>query len=155
MIFALTGVDRISKILVVRHMEYLEKIPLVPGVFQLFHTRNEGAAFGILQNHRWIFMSVTAVFIVVAIVFLMTGRIKNKLFTFSMLLIISGGIGNMIDRVRLGYVVDFFDFCLIKFAIFNVADSFISVGAVLLAVYMLFFLPPSKKTGGEEIEHNG
>jgi signal peptidase II len=128
----------------------IRSLALWEGVFHLTYVENRGAAFGMLSNHRWVFMILSTMAILGLSVYLFWGRSyladKNEdgsypilpLFTgLSLAMVISGGIGNMIDRIWLGYVVDFFDFTLIDFAVFNVADCFVTVGAVLLAVSLL------------------
>jgi signal peptidase II len=100
---------------------------------------NRGAAFGMFSESRWVFMSASVIFIAVLIYVLKTVKIDNKLFNISVALILGGGIGNMIDRVFLGYVVDFIEFTFMDFAVFNIADSAISIGSVCLAVYFIFF----------------
>jgi len=113
---------------------------LWPKVFNLLYIENRGAAFGILQNSRWFFVGITSIVIIAATVYLIKER-KNStwLFKISTAMIIGGAIGNLIDRIATGIVIDFFYFELINFAVFNVADSFVTVGAILLGIYILFF----------------
>lgn len=112
-------------------MELSETIPLMEGVFHITSHRNRGAAFGILQDARWFFIVITII-VVAGIVWYMQ-RIKDEKGTLLALSFILGGaVGNFIDRLLQGEVVDFFDFRLINFAIFNVADSFIVIGVILL-----------------------
>lgn len=131
-------VDQISKWLAVVHLKGNLSFPLWEGVLHFTYLENTGAAFGILKGNRWVFMSVSIIAIAGMLLFLIKYRPKNKLIAISISLIISGGIGNMIDRILLGYVVDFIDFALINFAIFNLADSWVCIGAALLIIYMIF-----------------
>ena len=112
---------------------------LWPDVFSLTLVENRGAAFGMLQGGRWFFIAVTIVVIAVVIVYSIISRKKTSwLFKVSTAMIIGGAIGNLIDRIDAGVVLDFFYFELINFAVFNVADSFVTVGAVLLGISILF-----------------
>ena len=142
--------DQLTKHLTMIYMWYdfaLEKgqsIPLIENVLHLTRVHNTGMAFGMMdeKNERWVFMVVSSVAIV-GILGYMIYRIyiKKKPFhwaaALALSLIVGGGIGNMIDRTVLGYVVDMIDFRLINFAVFNVADSFVCIGAGLLMVYMI------------------
>ena len=112
-----------------------------------------GAAFGMMKNSRWIFLVISFVAIIGIIIYLIKFAPKNRLCQLSLAFILGGGIGNMIDRLALGYVVDFIDFRLINFAVFNVADSFVCVGAALLIVYVLFI--DGKENKKSEVEKNG
>ena len=109
------------------------------GVTEVLHftyVENRGMAFGLLSDHRWVFMvfSVIGIGALAAYLYFFA---KSKLSRISLGLIIAGGIGNMIDRTVLGYVVDMIDFRLINFAVFNVADSFVCVGAGLMVLYLI------------------
>lgn len=132
--------DQVTKYLVVANMELYESIEVIPGVFRFTYIQNRGAAFGSLDEHRWIFMVLSTVAIVAIIAFLFWKKPQNKLLLTSLILITGGGIGNMIDRIYLGYVIDFLDFCAfpeIWMWVFNVADSFVCIGAGLLALWMI------------------
>ena len=144
------ALDQLSKLLAVRFLSTRATLPLWEGVLHLTYVENRGAAFGMLKNHRWVFLVFSTVAICALAVYLFRGisylSEKREDGTYpslsplggvSLSLIVSGGIGNMIDRVFLGYVVDFIDVRLINFAVFNVADSFVTVGAVLLALHLL------------------
>ena len=129
--------DQLTKWLAVTLLQGNPSVPIIPEVFQLTYLENPGAAFGMLQNNRWVFLIVSTVGILAVLLYLLIKRPTSKLLCLSLSFIVGGGIGNMIDRVLLGYVVDFFDFCLINFAIFNVADSFVCVGAGILALWVI------------------
>lgn len=126
--------DQLTKWLAVVYLQGEPSFPLWKGVLHLTFVKNEGAAFGILSNHRWVFMLVSTVAIIGLTVYLFRFCRMDKWAKVSFAMMIGGGIGNMIDRVLLGYVVDFIDFTLINFAVFNVADSFVTVGAGILIV---------------------
>ena len=129
--------DQLTKWLAVIFLEGEASFPLWQDVFHLTFVKNPGAAFGMLSNSRWVFMIVSTVAIAGVLFYLIKYRPKNKWLVVALSMIVGGGIGNMIDRVCLGYVVDFFDFTLINFAVFNVADSFVCVGAGILIVYLI------------------
>lgn len=136
-ILGAVGLDQLTKLLAVRYLEPIGSYPLWQNVLHLTFVKNEGAAFGMLSNHRWVFMVFSTIAIVGLSVYLFRFCKENKWVKVALAMIIGGGIGNMIDRIALGYVVDFVDFTLIHFAVFNVADSFVSVGAVMLAIWFL------------------
>lgn len=108
--------------------------PFFPPVFSLTYIRNYGAAFSILQNQQWFFTLVTIVVVGGAIGYLIKQIRGSWVLLLSLTLIISGGIGNFIDRIRLGYVVDMVHLDFMDFAIFNVADSYLTIGVLLLMV---------------------
>ena len=115
------------------------EVVVIPHLFNFCYVENTGAAFGILKDHRWVFMTLSVFLLVFVFMFLIKSGIKHKLFIFSASLILGGGIGNMIDRVFLGYVIDFIKVTFIDFPVFNIADSAVVIGAILLAIYFLFF----------------
>lgn len=129
--------DQLTKLLAVTHLKGKPSFVLIDGVFQFTYHENPGAAFGILSNERWVFLVISTVAIIAVFIFMFYKKNMPMLWLFSLSLIVSGGIGNMIDRIALGYVVDFLDFCLINFAVFNVADSFVTVGAGLMIIALV------------------
>ena len=149
------AMDQFSKYVINQTIPINQSSELIPGFFSLQHVRNEGAAMGILDGQRWIFMTFTVVIIVAAVLFLLSGKVKNRWGILSISMIIGGGIGNMIDRVFLGEVIDFFAFNFwgFEFWIFNVADIFVTCGTFLLALYILLSSDfDSKKDVNEDIE---
>ncbi len=140
LIIAFIYLDQLSKYLAVIYLKGGESFPIIKNVLHLTYVENEGAAFGMLKDHRWIFMIISSVAIIGLFVYLVKNYKASRLQSVALTMIIAGGIGNMIDRVALGYVVDFIDFTLINFAIFNVADSFVCVGVGLLIIYLLMTL---------------
>ena len=150
--------DQITKLLAVKYLSESDTYPLIRDVFHFTYVENRGAAFGMLADHRWVFLIFSTLAIVALGIYLFRGvsyfSEKREDGTYpplaplggvALALIVAGGIGNMIDRLALGYVVDFLDFTLIDFAVFNVADSYVTVGAVLLALHLLLPLFPKKK----------
>ena len=143
--------DQITKILVVKFIPLDSTVPLIRDVLHLTHIRNVGAAFGMLGGHRWVFIILSTVTIIAISLYLYLGHAENKLYAVSLSMIISGGIGNMIDRLALGYVVDFIDFRAFDFWkwIFNGADSFVCVGAGLLILALILDVIKEYKTTGK------
>ena len=135
--------DQLTKLLVSGGMALGDTIPILKDVLHITYVRNTGAAFGMLADRRWVFLVISTVTILALAVFLLRTSSRDPLLIVSLSMILSGGIGNMIDRLALGYVVDFIDFRLINFAVFNGADSFVCVGAALLFLAVLF--EPKKK----------
>lgn len=134
------GLDQLSKYLVVANMELHESVDIIPGVLRFTYIQNDGAAFGSMDDKRWIFMVLSTVAIIGILVYLFWKKPQNKLLLSSLILITGGGIGNMIDRVALGYVIDFIDFCAfpkIWMWVFNIADSCVCIGAGLLALWLI------------------
>jgi signal peptidase II len=147
--------DQLSKILVVSNLDYIkekEPITLIKHLINLTYTENRGAAFGMLDEHRWVFMSVSVIAIVGVLVYLFGFCKEGWTFQIGLSLIISGGIGNMIDRVALGYVVDMLEFDFMEFAIFNVADSFICIGAGLVILMLIIELVKESKKNDKNQE---
>lgn len=131
--------DQLSKWLTVINLDLYGTFPLIEDVFHFTYVRNTGAAFSIFNkpDERWIFMSISTVAIVALSVYLWKKRNDSKLLCIALSFIVGGGIGNMVDRCLLGYVIDMLDFRLINFAIFNVADSFVCVGVGLFALQVI------------------
>jgi len=130
--------DRVSKYLAVTYLKSIDSITILDGIFSLTYVENRGAAFGILQNQRWLFIVLTILICMVMIYCLTFNKIENLILRISLSMILSGAIGNLIDRIKQGYVVDMFHFTFIDFPVFNVADSFIVIGTILLGYYIIF-----------------
>ncbi len=139
MIFGLI-LDQGSKWLAETRLSQTDTIPLIKGVFHLTYTRNTGAAFSILRNQQMLLIIITsAVMLMLALwLFRLVPQQGNGALKIALMFILSGGIGNLIDRIRLNYVIDLFDFRLINYPIFNVADCLIVVGTILLGWLILF-----------------
>lgn len=136
-IVALIALDQWVKFEIVKNIQLGEVKPFLPKILSLTYLRNTGAAFSILENQQWLFAVITLVVIGAAIWYL-SKHIKGSVWLLSALsLIIAGGIGNFIDRMRQGFVVDMFQLDFINFAIFNVADSYLTIGVLVLIVMML------------------
>jgi signal peptidase II len=148
-------VDQFTKWLAVKFLIPVGSVSLIRfgdvQVLNLTYVENRGAAFGMLKNAPWVFNTVSVVAIILMLGYLFLGHADSKLSAIAIAMMVSGGIGNMIDRVTLHYVVDFIDFRLINFAVFNGADSFVCVGAGLLVLALILELKAeAKKMQGQE-----
>ncbi len=112
-------------------------IPVIQNVFHLTYVENRGAAFSLLQNKIWLFVVLTVVILAAIVFAIRTNRIKTLFGKWSLYTIASGAVGNLLDRVMRGFVVDLFDFRLIHFPVFNVADILVCVGGVMFMVYVM------------------
>lgn len=130
--FILVILDQMSKYWIVSNISQGEIKPFLPGIFSLTYLQNYGAAFSILQNQQMFFLVITICFIGFAINFFIKSKDHQVFTRTGILLIIAGGVGNFIDRLRLGYVVDMINLDFMDFAIFNLADSYLSVGVLIL-----------------------
>ena len=152
----LVVIDQITKNLAVKNLRDAPKNNFIPYVFNLVYTENEGAAWGIFSDQRWIFISISFIAIIMLTAALFYYAKEHKLLCISVTLILAGGIGNMIDRLRLGYVVDFIQFAFFTaFPIFNGADSYVTVGGIMMICYIIFkkdnvFFKDKKKTEKNE-----
>lgn len=134
---AFVALDQLTKWLVLMLLKPVGPVTLIPGFLRLTYLENRGAAFGSLSEHRWIFMTFSTIAIVAVIVYLLRFAENNRLLRWALALMIGGGVGNMIDRVVLGYVIDFIDFCGVWSYIFNVADSCVCIGVGILILYTI------------------
>ena len=136
----ITVADQVTKWLVVENIPLFGRVDVLPGIVHLTYVQNTGAAFSAFQGMQWLFALVFLVFTVVII-----WEFSKKRMAFTTLerwclnAVYAGGLGNMIDRLRLGYVVDMIEVEFIRFPVFNVADCFITCGCILLMVHLFFF----------------
>lgn len=137
----LVALDQITKFIVRTSFTLYESHPLIKNVFYLTYIQNTGIAWGMFKNGRTIFLILTVLVLLVCACFY--AKIpENKRFTpirVCLVFLVSGAIGNMIDRISLRYVVDFFDFRLINFPIFNVADIYVTVSMIVLILLCAFY----------------
>ena len=141
--------DFFTKRLAVSHLKGEAPIPLIRGILRFSYVENPGAAWGMFANHRWVFMVFSVLAIAVIAIYLIR-RDPPVLLCLSLSMIISGGIGNMIDRTFRGVVVDFIEFYLFEFPVFNVADCLVVIGAGLLIVWLIVDTVREKKKKDEE-----
>jgi signal peptidase II len=132
--------DQLSKWLVVALLQGKESFYVIPGVLRFTYVENDGAAFGMLDDHRWVFLVLSTVMIIALIFYIVKYKPSSKWVMTSLILIVGGGIGNMIDRLLLGYVIDFIDFCAFPQLwrwVFNIADSAVCVGTFMLSLWLI------------------
>ena len=136
----LLGLDQLTKYLAIINLKNHPAVVLWDGVLELNYLENRGSAFGMLQNQKFFILFIGVVFLAVILFFLFKLPEEKKFCTVHILLsaIVAGGVGNMIDRLRFDYVVDFISFVLIHFPIFNVADCYIVVATIVLFLLFLF-----------------
>ena len=139
-------VDQLLKLLVKAELAPIGELPLLDGVLHLTYVENRGMAFGMMQGQKWLLIWVTALVLLVLIAGIIMGKIRKPATLFTTAVIIGGGIGNLIDRVYRGYVVDYIDVRIINFAVFNFADICVTCGtAVLLMILFVEMLREGKK----------
>lgn len=135
----LIAVDQLIKWWTVTTLKYMDTMPLINGVFHFTYVENRGAAFGMFQNSTALLAAVTLVEMAVILYYYFKHTDKRMwVLRLSLMMIIAGAVGNFIDRVCRGFVVDMFDFRLINFYVFNFADVCICIGVALLALHILF-----------------
>lgn len=140
-VLVLVLLDQYTKILAVRHLKDQLDIPIIKDIFELAYVENRGAAFGMLQNKQTFFI-ITTVLVVVGILWIYHTMPMEKKFIparTTLIFIVAGAIGNFIDRVSQGFVVDFLYFKLIDFPVFNVADIYVTCAVFVLAFLVLFY----------------
>ena len=135
-IILLIAIDQISKLLVLNYLKEIGSLPIIQNVFHFTYVENRGAAFGMFQNNQILFIIVALIASIYGLYYLHTKKV-DTVGKIGILLIISGALGNLIDRVRLGFVVDYFDFRIIWNYVFNIADIFVVLGTILLCIYIL------------------
>ena len=152
------GADQAVKYYVVSHLELYESAPLLPGVVELFHIRNTGGGFSILAGHTWVLTVLTAALMAIIAWMLVKKSSPHPLAMWTLTAILGGGLGNLIDRVRLGYVVDMFHFQFINYPVFNVADILVVCGTIGFAAYYLLLhdklkekTPPEEASDGTDL----
>ena len=129
--------DQAVKLYVTSHLALYESAPLLPGFLELFYIQNTGGGFSILTNHTQLLTVLTAALMAVIAVLLVKKVFSHPLAMWTLTLILGGGLGNLIDRVRLGYVVDMFNFQFVSYPVFNVADILVVCGTIGFAAYYL------------------
>ena len=141
---AVAALDQLFKVLIVNHFEVGQTQPLIPNILNLTYVQNDGVAFGLFAGMQWLFIALTAVLLGAIIFYMFWKRPAGKFFYIVVGLIVGGGVGNLIDRVLYGYVVDYLSLTFFQ-PVCNFADYCITIGVFLLAVYLLFVADRQKK----------
>lgn len=151
-IVLLAGLDQLTKVLVQNYVKPADTVPVIDKVIQFRYTENTGAAFSIFSDKTWLLSIITGVMILAGLLYLFLGKAENKLQYISLVLIVSGGIGNLIDRVFRGFVIDFIEYLFMEYAVFNFADILVTIGTVLLVISVFFVKPKEAQQGEPEHE---
>lgn len=152
-IFLLVSVDQLTKVIMQIWLLPKSTAPFIPNILQFTYAENTGAAFGSLKDARWFFIAVTAIVCIGMLFYMLRGKVKSGVVYTAFVFIVSGGIGNLIDRIFRGYVIDFIEPTFMRFAIFNFADCLVSVGAVIFLGYMIWeIVQDSKKEKAKKLE---
>lgn len=138
MILVIIAIDQITKYFAKLYLYGKNAKTLIDGVIELVYAENTGVAFSLFSGGRWLFIVLTIVVSVGCIIYMLKGKAKNDLWLFWTLgVLVSGAVGNLIDRIYLGYVIDFINPIFVDFAVFNIADCAVTLGAVSLISYLV------------------
>ena len=137
MIILIVVFDQITKLTATKYLSAGTAVPFIKGLVQFRYALNEGMAFSLFSGARWFFVVLTAVLCIGALWYLFSNRCKSLWLYWSIGVVIAGGIGNLIDRALYGYVVDFIEPVFVNFAIFNIADCAVTLGAASLVIYLV------------------
>ena len=140
-------IDQIIKYFVSAYLQPVGSVSVIDNIFSLTYVENKGVAFGMFSDMRWIFVALTSILLVIIIFYMFKKRPKGKFFYVCAALIIGGGIGNLIDRIFYGYIIDYLSLSFFP-PVCNFADYCITAGTIMLVIYLLFFsdiLDSSKK----------
>jgi signal peptidase II len=153
-VLSLVGIDQLIKYFVIEYLKPIGVFELIEGFIRLRYVENTGAVFGSFSSHTAVLTVVSIILLIVTVYFLVSQKNKSKLVSLTLLLMIAGGIGNIIDRIRLHFVVDYIEPTFIDFAVFNFADCLITVGAFVLMIYLVIDIVKDEKTKKEKISSN-
>lgn len=150
MIILIVAFDQITKYFAEKNLADGKIVPFLPGFVQFRYAQNTGMAFSMLSGARWIFVVITIIVCGGVMWFLFSNRAKSLWVYWSLGVVLAGGVGNLIDRARFGYVVDFIEPTFVNFAVFNIADCAVTCGAAVLVVYLLIDAFKKDKRDGDE-----
>ena len=137
MMLLIIAFDQVTKILATEYLKGKEPVSFIKGVVRFNYAENTGMAFSLFSGARWVFVALTLVACAAALWYIFSNRCKPLWLYWSIAVVASGGIGNLIDRAFYGYVVDFIEPIFVDFAVFNIADCAVTCGAVVLIGYLL------------------
>lgn len=144
-IAVLVALDQLIKLLVIKYLMPIGSLPLIDDVLRFRYIENTGAAFGSFSNHTDILSIFTLVVIVIGIILLLSKKIKFGVEYVCVVLIIAGGVGNLIDRVFRGFVVDYIEPLFVDFAVFNFADILVTCSAIALIIWTIYDIVKERK----------
>ena len=145
----IVAADQFTKYLTVANIPLYGGVEFMPGFLRLTYIRNTGGGWSILSQHTWLLIVLSCVFLLVIVFAIYKKWFTGKATLISLFAVLGGGVGNLIDRIRLGYVVDMIETEFISFPVFNVADCFISCGAIALCLFVLLEDTKAKKNRKE------
>ncbi len=154
----LVALDQLVKYLTMTCIAPGEHVPLVPHILELTYVKNTGAAFSLFASHTWALTLISLVMSLVLAVALWKNFFHHPLGKIALTLLLAGAVGNLLDRLFRGYVVDMFNVLFMRFAVFNVADMCVVAGGIAAALYYLFLAPrlePGAKSAGEGVRDAG
>lgn len=146
----LVVLDQVFKLLASAYLKPVDTYPLIEDVLHLTYLENRGAAFGIMEGQKWLLIWGTGLILLIMILAVMIGKIPGTLPNVIVCVIIGGGVGNLIDRVYRGYVIDYIQVRFVDFAIFNFADICVVVGVAALVLYIFCHEFAARKKEGKE-----
>lgn len=147
-VIVIMALDQLSKYWVINNIGMTDSITVIPNVIDFVYVKNTGAAFSFLSDKTYgiVILSIISVLFCIGVIFFMIKKKpQSRLLTISLALMLSGALGNVIDRIARGYVVDFIEATFINFPVFNVADIAITCGALLIIIHVLFFEKPKEE----------
>ncbi len=155
-IAVLVAIDQLLKYFAVAFLEPIDSFPLFDNILQLSYVENTGAAFGSFSQYTTWLSVFTGIVLAAGVIYVLSGRMREKVPYAAALLILSGGLGNLIDRVFRGFVIDYIEPLFINFAVFNFADMLVCVGAGVLIIYLIYeMIRDARKKPTVESEHAG
>lgn len=150
MIVLIVAFDQITKLIATNTLANGNIVTFIPKLVQFRYAENTGMAFSMLSGARWIFVALTVAVCVGVLWYMMSDRCESLWTYWSLGVVVSGGIGNLIDRIRFGFVVDFIEPIFVDFAVFNIADCAVTCGAVVLVCFMIVDAFKKDKSGADE-----
>ncbi len=154
----IVGLDQLIKWLVLKNLEFKGSVPFIHfgdvEIINLSYHKNTGAAFSIFSGMQIFLIVVTSIFIIAGIYAIVSGKVRRPSLVASFTLIIGGGIGNLIDRIFRGFVIDYIEVRLFDFAVFNFADCCVIIGAALFIIVYIFFDKSKKAQRKKELSEN-
>ncbi len=142
---AIVVLDQIFKYLAINNLKSIENIVVIDNLLYFTYLENRGAAFGIFSNQRWLFIIATVLAIILLVYLVFVKKFQSKIFNISVALIIGGGVGNLIDRIFLGYVVDYIQISFFP-PVCNFADYCITAGTIILIIWLFFCYDKNKNS---------
>lgn len=149
-IAGLVVLDQVFKVMAQNRLMPIGTYGLIEKVLQLNYVENTGAAFGSFDKSTFVLIVFTSLLLLGGAYFLFFKKPNSKILYVSLVMLLSGGVGNLIDRIFRGYVIDYIDPLFVKFAVFNFADMLVTVGAFILAIYLIVDIAKNTKNNAEE-----